>query len=286
MVNVPVHSIAAWPAQCFVETSGCQLHYRVAGSGPAVVLLHGLLGYSFCWRRNIDALARHFTVYALDMPGMGYSSCPPSYDGSFMSAAATVAQFCSALGIRRTSLVGHSFGGPVAIVCAARYPGLVSSMCLIAPANPFSRHAQLQVRLARYRVGQFLLETGFRFPRAFGGFLLRHRLYAHAANVDEHTINGYAGVNGRAEAMRAVKTTLSAWDMNSVRASFKDVHQPVLLIWGARDKVVPVYSAAPLAEALHARLEVLDDGAHMVNEETPDRVNALITGFLRQHADK
>src|SRR5437773_4459871 len=89
------------------EVDGLDLHYIVAGRGPAVVLVHGLGGFAESWRHTTRALADRTTVYALDLPGFGASAKPPArYRLSYFASA--LHGFMEVLGIREASLVGHS----------------------------------------------------------------------------------------------------------------------------------------------------------------------------------
>jgi pimeloyl-ACP methyl ester carboxylesterase len=90
-----------------------------AGSGPALLLVHGLLGYSFSWRHTIPFLAGQATVYALDQPGAGYSDPPPDMNCCLHSCAERLLRFMDATGIRDCDLLGTSHGGAVAMITAA-----------------------------------------------------------------------------------------------------------------------------------------------------------------------
>src|SRR5947209_14227021 len=100
------------------EIGGLQLHYSQAGQGRPLLLLHGLLGGSFCWRFNIEALAEKYGVYALDLPGAGLSDAPTETDCSMSTQADRAFQFIQKLNLRDLTVFGTSWGGAVALLLA------------------------------------------------------------------------------------------------------------------------------------------------------------------------
>src|SRR5215813_13300455 len=101
-----------------VDIAGGRMRYLQAGSGRALVLVHGLMGYSFSWRFTLPALAPHATVYAIDDLGAGFSIAPEGMDCTMRAAAERVLQFVDAAGITDFDLLGTSHGGAVAIMAA------------------------------------------------------------------------------------------------------------------------------------------------------------------------
>src|SRR5438270_1373880 len=118
------------------EIDGQQIHYSRAGTGRPLVLLHGLLGGSFCWRRNMEAFSRQHTVFAVDLPGHGESDAPRHLDCSMATQADRVAALLEQLGLQEVDIVGCSWGGAIAMFLAAQ-SGKVRSLVLVAPVNPW-----------------------------------------------------------------------------------------------------------------------------------------------------
>src|SRR5438876_1068644 len=117
------------------EVDGLDLHYIVAGRGPAVVLVHGLGGFAESWRHTTRALADRTTVYALDLPGFGASAKPPArYRLSYFASA--LHGFMEVLGIREASLVGHSLGAAAAVTYALTHPARVERLALVGGVVP------------------------------------------------------------------------------------------------------------------------------------------------------
>ena len=271
-----------WPPESFLSVQGHQFHYRVQGNGPALILVHGLAGYSFSWRRNLEELARRFRVYALDLVGAGYSDRPRDYPYSFSAVALQITEFARAAGEREIFLAGHSLGGAGALLCAARFPELVRGLVLLAPVNPFSRQRRFLIRLGGMPVlGHLILHTGRLFAQPLTGFVLRHRLYGDPKRVDRDTIAGYAHPLEVFASVEVLRRTFAAWDLDSLHAALPLIKQPALLIWGDRDRTVSPDSAPLLAAALRAQLEIIPGCGHLPAEEAPEVVNRLILQFLR-----
>src|ERR1700752_5064505 len=108
--------------ECWMDFDGARMRYLRAGSGPALILLHGLMGYSFSWRYTMPALAPYRTVYAPDMLGAGFSD-RPQIDHSMRATALGVLSFAERLGLSSFDLLGPSRGGAVAMCAAAECLG-------------------------------------------------------------------------------------------------------------------------------------------------------------------
>src|SRR5438477_13173147 len=93
------------------QVEGGRMRYLRAGSGPPLVLVHGLLGYSFSWRFVVEPLSRYATVYCVDMLGTGFSDRPAELDATLRGSAKRLLQFLDQLNIARSDLLGSSRGG-------------------------------------------------------------------------------------------------------------------------------------------------------------------------------
>src|SRR6202040_3578083 len=123
-------ALGAGVEEGWMDLDGARMRYLRAGSGPALILLHGLLGYSFSWRYTIPALAPFATVYAPDMLGAGFSDRPAGLDYSMRATAKRLLRFIEALGISSFDLLGTSHGGAVAMMAAAECVGRSSALRL------------------------------------------------------------------------------------------------------------------------------------------------------------
>src|SRR4030088_2913139 len=181
--------------ECWMDLEGARMRYLRAGSGPALILLHGLLGYSFSWRFTIPALARSFTVYAPDMLGAGFSDRPAGLDHCMGATARRLLRFIEKLGLSSFDLLGTSHGGAVAMMAAADCLGPearlhIGRLILVAPVNPYSAQGRRRARFFESRFGAAM----FRLPVARMTFLFRYahrRLYADRRNIAPGTLDGY-----------------------------------------------------------------------------------------------
>ncbi len=259
-----------------VLVAGRRIHYVAQGQGRALVLVHGLAGWSFSWRHNLGPLSRHFRVYALDLPGCGLS------DPGLLTmeeAAQVVAGFVTAMGESRAHLLGTSTGGASAALCALNSPELVEKLVLVAPVNPFSRNHRAAIHLGGTAAGEVILRAAQLAGPWLAGILLRRRLYARPERVSKETVEGYARPLARPSLPAELRRVYRDWQAPPAEA-WSRIAQPVLLIWGERDRTVPPGSGRKLAAALKAELEVLPACGHLPYEEEPEIFNKTVTGFL------
>ncbi|MBV8050552.1 MAG: alpha/beta fold hydrolase, partial [Acidobacteriaceae bacterium] len=173
-----------------IGLSGKEVCYLRAGSGPPLLLVHGLLGYSFSWRHTIPALAEIATIYALDLPGAGYSEPIPNMDCGFRACAERVLRFMDGVGVRDFDLLGTSHGGAVAMMMAALSAERVRRLILVDPVNPWSAHGQvLSVVLTNFLVAPIFTHLTPRMP-LLQRFYFR-RLFGDKGRIRPGTLEGY-----------------------------------------------------------------------------------------------
>src|SRR5436853_1806636 len=122
----------------WTQVRGRRMRYLTAGSGPALVFIPGLLGFSFSWTENLAFFAQHFTIYAPDLLGTGYSDPAPDSGCSLHEIAEQIKEFMDFIGIVRASLVGSSHGATLILLLAARVPERVNRIVACAPPSPWS----------------------------------------------------------------------------------------------------------------------------------------------------
>jgi pimeloyl-ACP methyl ester carboxylesterase len=259
------------------------MRYLHAGTGPPLVLVHGMLGYSFSWRYALPVLAQRRTVYAVDMPGSGFSDRPPNLDCSLRGYAQRLLRFLDSVEIESCDLLGTSHGGAVAMMAAALAPGRVRRLVLVAPVNPWSRHGTwLAPLLCRQPVSSLVvrLVLSVELVRRF----LLGRLYGDRRRIRPGTLAGYTAPYRIPGGIEHALSVLRTWnrdlaDLQSVLPRI--AHIPALLIWGSRDRAVYAASAKPLSRQFNdCKVEILDGVGHLPYEEVPDKFNALVMEFL------
>jgi pimeloyl-ACP methyl ester carboxylesterase len=262
---------------------GCRLRYLQAGSGPALLLLHGLLGYSFSWRHALPVLAQRSTVYAVDMPGSGFSDRPATLDCTLRGCAQRLLGFLDSVGVPSCDLLGTSHGGAVAMMAASLAPERVRRLILVAPVNSWSRHGTwLAPLLCRRPISGLILRL-VPSVEVIRKLLLR-RLYGDRSRIRPGTLEGYTAPYTIPGGIEHALSVLQTWnrdlaDLQSVLPCI--AHIPALLLCGSEDRAVNPASAQPLSRQFtECKVEVLDGVGHLPYEEVPERFNELVTEFL------
>ena len=267
----------------YISVDGVRIRYRSAGSGPALILVHGLVGSADNWRWNIDSWAQNATVYSVDLANMGLSDRVLGLDAGQAATADRLAALMDALGIPDADIAGHSHGGAIAMMLAARHPERVRRLVLFAPANPFCDAGRQLIKFYRTRVGSFFARVIPKLPRKVYEISLG-RMYGDPARVAKGTIDGYTiGLNR--VSVEHVMGIVRGWydDMAALAQVLgKVAEKPALLIWGDRDRAVGIGSAGQLCAALpQARLLVLPGVGHVAFSEVPEICNAAVSEWLR-----
>jgi pimeloyl-ACP methyl ester carboxylesterase len=274
--------------ECWMEIEGARMRYLRAGSGPALILLHGLMGYAFSWRYVMPALAPHATVYALDSLGAGFSDRPEGIDHSMRGTALRVLRFAENLGLESYDLLGTSRGGAVAMSAAAESISdggapRVRRLVLVAPVNPYSAHGK---RLAPFFATRFGA-AGFRWTTARMPFLFPYfhsRLYARRDRIPAGSLEGYKAplaIPGLFEhALSIVQTwTTDLQELESLLPRLAAT--PTLLMWGDQDPAVYVSSMEPLARHFaNVETVVFPGVGHLPYEECVPEFNRALIEFL------
>jgi pimeloyl-ACP methyl ester carboxylesterase len=275
------------PRGQFIKIAGAQIHYLDKGSGPAIVILHGLGGQmgNFTYAL-LERLTDEFRVILIDRPGSGYSTRAPGATGRLTEQAATVAEFIRRLGLERTLLVGHSLGGAIALGVALDHPEVISGLALIAPLThvpknvpaPF-RALDIKSNFLRWLVawtvatpvgirrGRSILDAIFSpepapadFPTRAGGILgLRPRSFYNTSND-----------------MRAVNL-----DLRAMVGRYSSLRVPVRILYGTSDHVLShqVHGEAMKSKSSMVSVKLVA-GGHMLPITSPD----LTANFIKAAA--
>jgi len=255
------------------QAGGRKIDYAGVGSdGEVVLLIHGYGGDRNSWLFVQQPLAERHRVYALDLPGHGTSGKDVG-DGSLEVLAEAAACVLDAIGAERAHLVGHSLGGTVAVAVAARDPGRIGSLTLIAPAG-------------------FGAEINADYLRGFAGAQTRRELrplvgllFADDSLVTRQVVDdllAYKRLDGVEAALEALLGALLDGDRQRIDASSQlrglGDAIPVTVIWGSADKIIPVGQAESVPAASK---QVIEGAGHMPHMEKPSEVLAAVEAALR-----
>jgi len=271
----------------FVSIDGHKIRYVTGGVGPPLVLVHGLAGYSFCFRFNFEELGKHSTFYALDLPGTGFSGREPSIRGDLKSLAYTLLSFVEHLGVKRPALLGSSHGGAVVLFAAslAKTRSVpLGPLILVAPVNPWSRFGGRRAAVIGSRLGSVAFRCISPTLAPLHGYFLR-RMYGNPAALTTETIEGYSAAIRQSGSIGHLLGRVRQWnkDLDLLQSAISACAEiPTLLVWGDRDRAVDPCSAQSLLRAMpNAKLAVISDAGHLPFEETPVEFNRLVVDFLR-----
>lgn len=274
-----------------VTLNGMRWRYLRAGSGPPLVLVHGLLGYSWSWRFNIRELAQNFTVYAPDLLGCGFSQRHPSLCGSLESDAEGLIALLDHLGIGQFYLLGSSRGGGLAIVLAALLAqrGMLHRlprMILSAPVNPWSGFGRRRAKWFATPLGrQYVVRVAPRLPSILE--IYYRKLYGDPSRIAEGSIEGYAAGLLVPRSFHHLANIMRGWhaDLRQVEVSLALLQElPIMLLWGSKDVAVYPSSAFELQDRLtNAALLAMEGIGHLPYEEVPAEFNHIVCDFLLRH---
>lgn len=266
-----------------------EIHVASAGEGPVVLLLHGggpgASGVAN-WTKNVDALAKYFTVVVPDMPGYGRSTKRIDHEDPFGDLAAAMGDLLDVMGVQRAHLVGNSYGGAAALRMALDRPDRVDRMVLNGPGGVGTTRA-----LPTRGLNQLLGYYGGQGPtREKMAAFIRESLVANPASVPEELIDGryrdsldpQVMANPPLQRPSGRNALRTLWRMDMTRdPRLARCEVPTLVIWGAEDKVNRPSGGPRLAHTMrHCDLYLASGVGHWVQWETPDLFNRLALDFL------
>jgi pimeloyl-ACP methyl ester carboxylesterase len=267
----------------FFRVEKGRMRCLIAGEGPPMLLLHGLLGTADAWGLATQRLAAHSTVYAPDALGIGGSDRVEKLDVSLKATAGRLIELMDAKGIGQADIVGTSHGGSVALMLASLYPERVRSLVLHAPANPFSDLADPFIRFYRTALGRWFAGRVPTVPASVQSLALG-RMYGDASRVRSGSLERYIGSLRVPGTVSYILSILDRWelDMAALEAALPSLRQvPTLLLWGDRDRAVSLDSGERLGQYFdHASLLVIPGAGHLPHEEVPVAFAGAINSFL------
>jgi pimeloyl-ACP methyl ester carboxylesterase len=258
-----------------VEVDGLRIAYESAGEGPPLVFLHGVLGDSREWWRQLSGLADEFTVIAWDAPGCGRSSDPVAPFGTADWAGA-LAGLLEAIGVERAHVAGLSWGGTVALELYRRRPERVRSLILVDTYAGWK--GSLSTQECASRVESSLRQAEMPASALAARWVPSLLRESAPAGLAEEIASVIAGA-------RPPMLGLMAQAMGSTdqRDLLPRIDVPTLLLWGEADARSPLSVAEDFREAIPgAKLVVIPDAGHMSNMEQPERFNAAVRQFCRE----
>ena len=256
-----------------IEINGLRIAFERAGEGPPLVLVHGAVSDRRVWKLQIDALADEFTVLAWDAPGCGESDDPPE---SFRlpDYADALANLVAALDLRPAHVLGHSFGGALALELALRHPSTVAKLLI---AGGYAGWAgSLPAEEVERRLN-FALEVADRLP---GGFEPTSMPGLFSEKMPDEAVRALTTIMSgiRPAATRSMAHALAEADL---REALPSIRAPTMLIYGTADERSPPSVARDLHRSIpSSQLTMLAGLGHESALEDPARFNLEVRTFL------
>jgi pimeloyl-ACP methyl ester carboxylesterase len=266
---------------------GYRRAYRIAGEGPAVVLIHGIGDSSATWVDLIPGLARRHTVVAPDLLGHGASDKPRA-DYSVAAYANGVRDLLGTLGIERATLVGHSLGGGVAMQFAYQFPERTERLVLVSTGG-VGREVNPVLRAVSLPGADLMLATlglpGMRVQTRLFVALMR-RLDTDLGRDAPELLNLVDALPDATSRSAFIRTLRAVVDWRGQVVTMLDRcylarGMPTMLVWGSRDSVVPERHAHRAHAAMPgSRLEIFEGAGHFPFHSDPGRFLSLVDDFI------
>ena len=271
-----------------VRIHGHDVSYRMAGEGPTVVLIHGIAGSSTTWRAVMPALSEHYTVVAPDLLGHGRSAKPRG-DYSLGAYASGIRDLLVALDLERVTLGGHSAGGGVAMQFAYQFPERAERLVLVASGG-LGKEVSPLLRAVTLPGAEYVLpivaHRRIRELFEWSAGLWGRVGWQPGENLSD-VWGSYTTLTDRHGRMAFVHTIRSVLDLGGQRVSAYDrlylaAAVPTLIVWGDRDRMIPVSHAYRAQEAIPgARLEILEGAGHFLPWRDAARFLGVLDDFLK-----
>jgi pimeloyl-ACP methyl ester carboxylesterase len=266
------------------------LYVTEAGEGPPLLLIHGFGTNIFTWRRVAPELARHHRVIAVDLKGFGQSDKPFDERYSALDQAELLAQLIEDRDLRDVTLVGHSFGGGVALMLAlqadTRLAGRLSKLVLL-DSIAYPQKIPVFFKLLGVPV---MSQLGVRMaPSAWQIEVALKIAYYDDSKIDPAEIQAYAAPMQTAAGKNAIiysARQIVPDGLDRLAARYNTITLPTLILWCDHDRIVPLDVGLKLRRAMpNSTFKLVSDCGHMPQEEQPEATLRLIRGFLGDAGD-
>ncbi len=280
------------PRGRFVDVDGASIHYLDEGTGPPLLLVHGLAGQMHNFTHSLLGKLKHdFRVVILDRPGSGYSTRPAKAPATISAQARIISRFCQEIALARPLIVGHSLGGAVALALALNHPGQVAGLALLAPAThrpdrvppPFDGIAITSPLLRR------LIAWTLATPLSI---VNRERtlatLFGPEPVAADFAIRGGGLLTLRPCSFIGASADLvgAYHDLGEMPGRYEDLAVPVGILYGTGDRVLDpaLHGKGLAAKVAGAELELIEGAGHMIPITSADRAAAFIVRMAQRAA--
>ena len=261
-----------------LRSHGLDIAYERVGDGPPVLLVHGSAADSRIWRPQLDALADELTVIAWDQPGSGQSSDPPAGFG-LADYAACLADLVAHVGLGPAHVVGHSWGGTLALELYRVAPGQVGSLVLVDAYAGWKGSLPAADVRARVEHTRALLATA---GSSSAENVVLPGVFAGGTPPAYADLVASLAADVRPGPMADQLVVMAEADLRDLLPT---IAVPTLLLWGELDVRSPMFVAHQMRDAIPgAWLQTYAGAGHTLNLERPEAFNDAVRAFVRSHA--
>ena len=276
------------PRGQFIEVSGARIHYLDKGSGPPIVILHGLGGQmgNFTYAL-LERLTDEFRVILMDRPGSGYSRRAPGATGRLTEQATIVAEFIRKLGLERPLLVGHSLGGAIALGVALDHPETVKALALVAPLTHVPKNVPAPFRALDIKSNFFRWLVAWTVATPIGirrGKVILDAIFSPDPAPADFPIRGGGILGLRPRSFYNTSSDMRAvnFDLGRMVTRYSSLQVPVHILYGTTDEVLDHHVHGEGMKAKSSLISVeLIPGGHMLPVTAPDLTAEFIKSAAR-----
>jgi pimeloyl-ACP methyl ester carboxylesterase len=263
----------------YLDTDVARFHYVRMGRGSPVVLLSPGSAWLYAWQPQIRALAATNTVYAVDLPGQGFTRLHSQRFGFDLDGMThAIASFLDGVGLHRAALAGNSWSGGWALAFAQRHPDRVSSLALLAPSGLDQPDPPSWELLKLPLLGRALTHLGVSSADTMRAGI--RELFVHRDLVTPTLVRAMWAPNTFADNMRADYELEQRLDWSRTEQALPTTRVRTLIIWGRQDQVLPVAQSRRFAALMpNADVRLLNRCGHALTLDCPGAVNRLLKGF-------
>lgn len=274
------------PRYAFQYSEGVNINFeKVGDQGPAIVFLHGFGASLNTWSDIRNSLPQGFRYYFVDLKGFGFSSKPNDKKYSLSDQADIIAKFIREHDFEQVVLVGHSYGGGVALFTYMKFVGSESNpikkMILIDSAGYTFRFPFFIDFLRTPIINAFVLNV---VPKKYRAKHTLNKLFYDKAKVTKERIHRYSFFfdmpGSHKSFVRAAKQVLPE-DHEEVVKRIKEIDVLTLILWGRNDPIIPVDDAYKFqADISLSEVTVIEECGHVPHEEKPEEISGVVSNFL------
>lgn len=279
--DLPVHELAVrygYPDSHFVEVEGITVHYRIAGKGEPLVLLHDANNSLHTWATWTDSLSRRYQVISLDLPGFGLTGPHPQGSYSAFMYANFLDAFTRAINVRRFHLAGNGLGAQIAWFYATEHPGRLRKLILLDAPGFEEKNEPIVSFLARTPVLNGIL---WKITPRFAIRLMLENMYADDSRVTDALVQRHHDLLRRPGNRRALTDRASVSENRPPVDIIEDITTPTLILWGAEDtRISPEYAYEFHRRIRKALLKIYQTTGHWPQEENGAASAADVQAFL------